>query len=432
MESGDRQFAVQLDELLQIDTSQEAAVRKVVGEILADIKKRGDVAILEYTARFDDLSVSRVSELELTQDLLEQAFTDLDPLVREALESSAERIRSYHEKQKQALGGGRNWTYRDAQDNELGQLIRAMSRVGIYTPGGKAAYPSTVLMTAVPARVAGVEDITLLVPTPGGQVNQTLLAAAHLAGVDRVYRIGGAQAIAALAYGTETIRGVDKIVGPGNIYVATAKAMVFGDVGVDMVAGPSEIAIVADESANIDWLVMDMLAQAEHDEMAQAILISVDKALLDEVEQRLRQTVNRMPRKTIIEQSLSARGALVHVGDLEEAAEIVNKIAPEHLEIALAQPDQMLRRVKNAGAVFVGNHSAEVVGDYMAGPSHVLPTGGTARFTSPLGVYDFQVRSSMIHCSARGSVRLNRDAAILAAEEGLHAHAQAAKYRVQG
>ncbi len=432
MESGDGQFAVQLDELLQIDTSEEAAVRKVVGEILADIKKRGDVAILEYTGRFDGLSVSRVSELELTQDLLEQAFTGLDPLVREALESSAERIRSYHEKQKQALGGGGNWTYRDAEDNELGQLIRGMSRVGIYTPGGKAAYPSTVLMTAVPARVAGVEDITLMVPTPGGQVNRTLLAAAYLAGVDRVYRIGGAQAIAALAYGTETIHGVDKIVGPGNIYVATAKAMVFGEVGIDMVAGPSEIAIVADESANIDWLVMDMLAQAEHDEMAQAILISVDKALLDEVEHRLRHAVNRMPRKTIIEQSLSARGALVQVGDLEEAAEIVNKIAPEHLEIALAQPDQMLRRVKNAGAVFVGNHSAEVVGDYMAGPSHVLPTGGTARFTSPLGVYDFQVRSSMIHCSARGSVRLSRDSAILAVEEGLFAHAESAKYRVQG
>jgi histidinol dehydrogenase len=307
-----------------------------------------------------------------------------------------------------------------------------MSSVGIYAPGGKAAYPSTVLMTGIPARVAGVGQITLVVPTPGGQVNEVLLAAAYLAGVDRVYTVGGAQAIAALAYGTQTIQRVDKIVGPGNIYVATAKAMVFGDVGIDMVAGPSEIVIIADKSSNIDWLVMDMFAQAEHDEMAQAILISTDENLLDEVESRIREAVGKMARKNIIEQSLAARGALIRVDSLKDAADIVNKMAPEHLELAVTQPEQLLELVQCAGAVFIGNHSAEVVGDYMAGPSHVLPTGGTARFTSPLGVYDFQVRSSIINCSARGSVKLNRDSAILAEQEGLHAHAESARYRVQG
>ncbi len=430
--SDDEGFKRQLDQLLAIDNSEELQVRKVVASILADIQQRGDAAILEYTAKFDDLSPASVSELEVPDHRLKQAYIDLDPLVKEALESSAERVRSYHEKQKQALGGGKNWTYTDADGNELGQLIRGMSRVGIYTPGGKAAYPSTVLMTAIPARVAGVGEITLMVSTPGGQVSEVVLAAAYLAGVDRVYTIGGAQAIGALAYGTGTIHRVDKIVGPGNIYVTTAKAMVFGDVGIDMLAGPSEIAIVADDSANIDWLVMDMFAQAEHDEMAQAILISTDGDLLDEIEASLRDTIENMERKNIIEQSLARRGALIKVDHLEGAAEIINRIAPEHLEIALVRPEQLLDLVQHAGAVFIGNHSAEVVGDYMAGPSHVLPTGGTARFGSPLGVYDFQVRSSIIKCSARGSVKLSRNSAILAKEEGLHAHAESAKYRVQG
>lgn len=430
--SFESRFTAQLDELLEIDHQQEMQVRKVVTGILADVKQRGDAAILEYTAKFDDLSSSKVSDLEMTKDRLEQALINLDPLVRDALQAAAERVRSYHEKQKEALGGGKNWTYTDVDGNELGQIIRGMSRVGIYVPGGKAAYPSTVIMTAIPARVAGVAEITMMVPTPGGQVSEALLAAAYLSGIDRIYTIGGAQAIGAMAYGTETIHRVDKIVGPGNIYVTTAKAMVFGEVGIDMLAGPSEIAIVADDSANIDWLVMDMLAQAEHDEMAQAILISADGDLLDAVGIRLQEAINKMERKNIIAQSLAARGALIKVGDLQEAAEIVNKIAPEHLEVALAQPDQILDLVQYAGAVFVGNHSAEVVGDYTAGPSHVLPTGGTARFASPLGVYDFQIRSSMIHCSARGSVKLSRDAAILAKEEGLQAHAQSAEYRVQG
>ena len=430
--TGDSRFVTQFDELLEIDNSEETEVREVVARILADVKQRGDAALVEYTEKFDGLSPSSVSELEVPRIRLEQAYLDLDPLVKEALESAADRIRYYHEKQKQALGGGEDWTFKDVDGNELGQRIRALSHVGIYAPGGKAAYPSTVLMTGIPARVAGVGEITLVVPTPGGRENGVLLAAAHLAGVDRVYTIGGAQAIAALAYGTQTIHRVDKIVGPGNIYVATAKAMVFGDVGIDMVAGPSEIVIVADKSANIDWLVMDMFAQAEHDEMAQAILVSTDGELLDEIESRLRQAVNKMVRKNIIKQSLATRGALIKVDCLKDAADIVNKMAPEHLEIALAQPDQLLELVHCAGAVFIGNHSAEVVGDYMAGPSHVLPTGGTARFTSPLGVYDFQVRSSTINCSARGSVKLSRDSAILAEEEGLHAHAESARYRVQG
>jgi histidinol dehydrogenase len=430
--TGDSHFVTQFDELLEIDNSEEAEVREVVSRILADVKKRGDAAVLEYTEKFDDLSASRVSELEVKKARLEQAYVDLDPLVKEALEAAANRIRSYHEKQRQALGGDEDWRYQDADGNELGQRVRGMSSVGIYAPGGKAAYPSTVLMTGIPARVAGVGQITLVVPTPGGQANEVLLAAAYLAGVDRVYTVGGAQAIAALAYGTQTIQRVDKIVGPGNIYVATAKAMVFGDVGIDMVAGPSEIAIIADKSSNIDWLVMDMFAQAEHDEMAQAILISTDGDLLDEVALRIQKALGKMERKNIIEQSLAARGALIRVDSLKDAADIVNKMAPEHLELAVTQPEQLLELVQCAGAVFIGNHSAEVVGDYMAGPSHVLPTGGTARFTSPLGVYDFQVRSSIINCSARGSVRLSRDSAILAEQEGLHAHAESARYRVQG
>jgi histidinol dehydrogenase len=432
LDTGDSRFGTQFVELLEIDNGEEAEVREVVARILKDVKQRGDTAVLEYTEKFDGLSPSTVSELEVPGIRLEQAYMDLDPLVKEALESAAERIRSYHEKQKQALGGGEDWTFEDVEGNELGQRVRGMSHVGIYAPGGKAAYPSTVLMTGIPARVAGVGEITLVVPTPGGQVNEVLLAAAYLAGVDRVYTIGGAQAIAALAYGTQTIHRVDKIVGPGNIYVATAKAMVFGDVGIDMVAGPSEIVIVADESANIDWLVMDMFAQAEHDEMAQAILVSTNGDLLDEIESRLEEAINKMVRKNIIKQSLATRGALIKVDHLKDAADIVNKMAPEHLEIALRAPEQLLELVHNAGAVFIGNHSAEVVGDYMAGPSHVLPTGGTARFTSPLGVYDFQVRTSTIHCSARGSVKLSRDSAILAEQEGLHAHAESARYRVQG
>ncbi len=432
LDTRDGEFASHLKQLLQIEASVASEIREQVSSILLDVKVRGDDAVLEYTERYDSLSCSNMAGLEILPDRMEEAFSGLDPLVKEALQASAQRVRSYHERQKEALGGGRDWRYQDEDDNELGQLVRGMDRIGIYAPGGKAAYPSTVIMTAIPARVAGVNDITLVVPAPGGHVNEVLLAAAFLAGVDRIFTIGGAQAIAALAYGTQTIDKVDKIVGPGNIYVATAKGMVFGDVGIDMVAGPSEIVIVADHSANVDWLVMDMFAQAEHDELAQSILISTDVKLLDAVESTIIKSVGAMERARIIEQSLSARGALIRVADMDEAVALVNQIAPEHLELAIEHPDDIMASLKFAGAVFIGNHSAEVVGDYTAGPSHVLPTGGAARFSSPLGVYDFQVRSSLVRCSAKGAVKLSRDAAILAREEGLFAHAEAASYRVQG
>ncbi|MCH7741063.1 MAG: histidinol dehydrogenase [Proteobacteria bacterium] len=433
--SDDAGFTEQLNQLLRVDAAELIRIREVVAGVIAQVRQDGDAALLAYTSKFDDLDVSSVSELEVTKDRLQRAFDNIDSLVREALQVSADRVLAYHEKQKAALGG-KDWTYVDDDGNRLGQLVRSISRVGIYAPGGKASYPSTVIMTAIPARVAGVKEITLLVPTPGGVVNETLFAAAHIAGVDRVFTIGGAQAIAAMAYGTETIGKVDKIIGPGNIYVSSAKQMVFGDVGIDMVAGPSEVVIVADNTANVDWLVMDMFAQAEHDEMAQAILVSWDDSLLNAVaaslERGLQGREEQPPRLDIIRQSIVDRGALIKVSDAEEAMRIVNIIAPEHLELAVEDPQPLLQSVQNAGAIFLGNLSAEVVGDYTAGPSHVLPTGGTARFTSPLGVYDFQVRSSLIHCSAMGAIKLSRDAAILAKEEGLTAHAESANYRLQG
>lgn len=435
LRSDDAGFTEQLNQLLRVDAAELIRIREVVAGVIAQVRQGGDAALLAYTSKFDDLDVSSVSELEVTKDRLQLAFDNIDSLVREALQVSAYRVLAYHEKQKAALGG-KDWTYVDDDGNRLGQLVRSISRVGIYAPGGKASYPSTVIMTAIPARVAGVKEITLLVPTPGGVVNETLFAAAHIAGVDRVFTIGGAQAIAAMAYGTETIDKVDKIIGPGNIYVSSAKQMVFGDVGIDMVAGPSEVVIVADNTANVDWLVMDMFAQAEHDEMAQAILVSWDDSLLNAVtaslERGLQVREEQPPRLDIIRQSIVDRGALIKVSDAEEAMRIVNIIAPEHLELAVDDPQPLLQLVQNAGAIFVGHQSAEVVGDYTAGPSHVLPTGGSARFASPLGIYDFQVRSSLIHCSAIGAVKLSRDAAILAKEEGLTAHAESANYRLQG
>ncbi|MBQ76624.1 MAG: histidinol dehydrogenase [Gammaproteobacteria bacterium] len=435
LRTSDAGCAEQLAIVLQRDSTQTIEIRDVVTGILADVRQGGDAALLTYTSKFDGFEASSVSELEITKDRLRNAFDNIEPLVREALQTSVDRVLAYHQKQKDALGGG-EWVFEDEDGNELGQLVRGLSRVGIYAPGGKASYPSTVIMTAVPAKVAGVSEITLVVPAPGGEINETLLAAAHLVGVDRVFTVGGAQAIAALAYGTETIGRVDKIVGPGNIYVATAKQMVFGDVGIDMVAGPSEVVIVADDSANLDWLVMDMFAQAEHDEMAQAILVSWDDELLDRVAARVEKSLQEqekpLSRLDIIRKSIDSRGALIKVDDVEEAMQLVNRIAPEHLEIVLHDPEPALAMVQNAGAIFVGNQSAEVVGDYTAGPSHVLPTGGTARFASPLGVYDFQVRSSLVRCSAAGAVKLNRDAAILAREEGLDAHAESAEFRVQG
>ena len=425
-------FAESLNNLLRVSSKDAEDIAEVVREIVTAVRADGDAALLELTNRLDDRQVTSMAELEISPERQQQALDSIDPIVRQALESSINRIRTYHERQLQALGSGADWEFVDDDGNRLGQKVRSMQRVGIYAPGGKAAYPSTVCMTAIPAQVAGVEEIILVVPTPRGEVNQTLLAAAKLCGVDRVFTIGGAQAIAALAYGTQTIPRVDKIVGPGNVYVARAKELVYGDVGIDMVAGPSELVIVADATANPDWITLDLFAQAEHDEMAQAIVISPDSQMLDLVAQTLDRRLEEMPRRAIIATSLKTRGALIEVRDLDEAVDLVNQIAPEHLELALAESGEVAARVKHAGVIFIGSHSAEVVGDYSAGPSHVLPTSGTARFGSPLGVYDFQVRSSIIECSARGSIVLNRDAAIIAREEGLYAHEESAKSRVEG
>ena len=432
LRTSDAGFAESLNNILQVSSKDAEDVVEVVREIVNAVKANGDTAVLELTNRLDGRQVASIEELEVSPELQQEALENIDPMVRQALESSIARIRTYHERQLQALGNGADCEFVDDDGNRLGQKVRSMQRVGVYAPGGKAAYPSTVCMTVVPAKVAGVEEIILVVPTPRGEVNQTLLAAAKLCGVDRIFTIGGAQAIAALAYGTQAIPRVDKIVGPGNVYVAKAKELVYGDVGIDMVAGPSELVIVADATANPDWITLDLFAQAEHDEMAQAIVISADVQLLDVVVQTIDRRLEEMPRRSIIETSLKDRGALIEVRDLDEAMELVNRIAPEHLELALAQSGEVAAKVKHAGAIFIGSHSAEVVGDYSAGPSHVLPTSGTARFGSPLGVYDFQVRSSIVECSARGSVRLNRDAAIIAKEEGLFAHEESAKSRVEG
>ena len=407
-------------------------VSNQVDAILSEVQKGGDRSVVALTNRLDGLSANALSDLEVSQDRMRAAVERLDPLVAEALTTAILRVRRYHEEQKRALGDQVDWSFEDAEGNQLGQIVRGMKRIGVYAPGGKAAYPSTVIMTVVPARVAEVGEVLLTVPAPGGVISDVLLAAASLAGVDRVFTIGGAQAIAAMAYGTETIPQVDKIVGPGNLYVATAKQRVFGVVGIDMVAGPSEVVIVADDSANADWLVMDMFAQAEHDEMAQSILISSSDTLLTEVDRRIDAQLSAMPRAEIIQNSIFSRGALIQVRDQEEAMRIVNQLAPEHLELAVANPDQALTQVSAAGAIFLGHHAGEVVGDYTAGPSHVLPTSRSARFASPLGVYDFQVRSSVVQCSARGAVDLSRDAAILAEAEGLAAHAASARLRVQG
>lgn len=424
-------FDAELKALLTYPEDNTAAVRQTVSDILADVRQRGDVAVLELTERFDRVTSESVADLEVPAEELAAAAARIDPLILDALKASVSRVTRYHEHQKQALGAG-NWSYEDEFGNELGQRVTGMQKVGIYAPGGKAAYPSTVIMTAIPARVAGVLELTLTVPTPDGQVNDLLLAAAYLCGIDHVYRIGGAQAIAAMAYGTATIAAVDKIVGPGNIYVATAKEMVFGHVGIDMIAGPSEVVIVADAGANPEWLVMDMFAQAEHDEMAQSILVSQDGEFLDRVADKIDELLGARERKAIIETSLRDRGALIQVATTEDAASVVNQIAPEHLELAVTEPEALLDQIKYAGAVFVGQHTAEVMGDYTAGPSHVLPTSGAARFSSPLGIYDFQTRSSIVKCSPRGSHHLARDAAIIAVEEGLEAHAESARLRVEG
>lgn len=432
LDSSSPEFPAELAQLLAFAEEDQAEVRTAVQNIIREVRERGDSAVVELTNRFDRQSAESMAQLTLDAADLESAYESLDPLIRDALNESASRVRAYHEAQLMAMGNGEHWQYEDDLGNQLGQRVNAMVRVGIYAPGGKAAYPSTIIMTAIPARVAGVDEIILCVPTPGGEVNPTLLAAAHLSGVNRVFAVGGAQAVAAMAYGTDTIPRVDKIVGPGNIFVATAKEMVFGDVGIDMIAGPSEVVIVADDSVHPDWVIQDMFAQAEHDEMAQAIVVSHSDTLLQKIEARLPEMLSRQTREDIISKSIRDRSALIRVPDLDHAFEVVNRIAPEHLQLALVDAGQYLDKVRHAGAVFLGADTTEVVGDYTAGPSHVLPTSGTARFASPLGVYDFQTRTSVIQCSREGAVRLNRAAAIIAVEEGLDAHAESARLRIKG
>ncbi len=422
--SVDAGFDAALGKLLAFEDTQDAAVDATVSSILADVKKRGDEALLEYTRRFDYLDAASVAQLELPKSRLLQALQDLPAVQREPLEQAAERVRAYHEKQL-----AQSWSYTEPDGTLLGQKITPLDRVGLYVPGGKASYPSSVLMNAIPAKVAGVGELIMVVPTPAGEKNELVLAAAAICEVDRVFTIGGAQAVAALAYGTATVPQVDKIVGPGNAYVATAKRRVFGVVGIDMIAGPSEILVICDGKTDPDWIAMDMFSQAEHDEMAQAILLSPDAAFIDAVAASIARQLPTMPRKAVIRTSLESRGALIRVRDLDEACAITNRIAPEHLELSVAQPEQWAEKIRHAGAIFLGRYTSEALGDYCAGPNHVLPTSRTARFSSPLGVYDFQKRSSLIQVSAQGAEKLGAIASILARGEGLQAHALAAEYR---
>lgn len=407
----------------------DAAIEQRVAEILADVQARGDAAVLEYTHRFDGLAAEGMKALTLTADELRAAFDGLPAEQREALEAAARRVRSYHEAQKKA--SGETWSYRDEDGTLLGQKVTPLDRVGIYVPGGKAAYPSSVLMNAIPAQVAGVSEIIMVVPTPRGDKNPLVLAAAYVAGVTRAYTIGGAQAVAALAYGTATIPAVDKITGPGNAYVAAAKRRVFGTVGIDMIAGPSEILVLADGSTPAPWVAMDLFSQAEHDELAQSILLCPDLAYIEQVQAEIDRLLPQMPRAAIIAKSLSDRGALIHTRSMEEACEIANRIAPEHLEVSSQDPHRWEPSLRHAGAIFLGAYTSESLGDYCAGPNHVLPTSGTARFSSPLGVYDFQKRSSLIEVSEAGARKLGQIAAVLAYGEGLQAHARAAEMRME-
>ena len=419
-------FAQQMEGLLSWESVSDAAVQKTVADIIYDIRTRGDEALIEFTNKFDRMEVSSMAELELNQQQLQEALDGLPADRREALLVAAERVRAYHEKQKQD-----SWSYTEADGTMLGQKVTPMDRVGLYVPGGKAAYPSSVLMNAIPAHVAGVQEIIMVVPTPGGELNQLVLAAAAAAGVSRVFTVGGAQAVAALAYGTETVPQVDKIVGPGNIYVATAKRAVFGQVGIDMIAGPSEILVVCDGKTDPDWIAMDLFSQAEHDEDAQSILVSTDADYLDAVKASIDKLLPTMERQDIIRTSLTERGALILAKDKDDAIAIANRIAPEHLELSVEDPESWLPTIRHAGAIFMGRYTAEALGDYCAGPNHVLPTSGTARFSSPLGVYDFQKRSSLIMCSADGASELGKTASVLARGEFLTAHARSAEYRIK-
>ena len=426
LDSRDPDFDQRLQALLAYDETSDADVHARVRAIIGDIRQRGDEALLELTRRFDRFDPGSAEGLELDPAVLRTAWEGLSPALADALETAAARIRAYAEHQKLA-----SWQYTEADGTRLGQQVTPLDRVGLYVPGGKAAYPSSVLMNAIPAHVAGVPEIVMVTPTPGGELNPLVLAAAHLAGVSRVFRIGGAQAVAALAYGTARVPRVDKIVGPGNIYVATAKQLVFGQVGIDMIAGPSEILVICDGRTDPDWIAMDLFSQAEHDEDAQAILVATDTAFLDAVDASIGKLLPTMERAEVIQTSLASRGALIAVPDLDTAAAVANRIAPEHLELSVADPEALAARIRNAGAIFMGRHTAEALGDYCAGPNHVLPTAGTARFSSPLGVYDFQKRSSLIFCSPEGSDTLARTASVLARGEGLSAHARSAEYRLR-
>lgn len=426
LNAADADFARHLDHLLSWESVSDDGVNARVLEIIQAVRTHGDAALVELTQRFDGLEVSSMADLILPRARLEQALERITPEQRKALELAADRVRIYHERQKQD-----SWTYTEADGTVLGQKVTPLDRAGLYVPGGKASYPSSVLMNAIPAKVAGVPEVVMVVPTPRGEVNELVLAAACIAGVDRVFTIGGAQAVAALAYGTESVPPVDKIVGPGNIYVATAKRHVFGQVGIDMIAGPSEILVVCDGQTDPDWIAMDLFSQAEHDEDAQSILVSPDAAFLDRVAESITRLLPTLERAEIARTSIEGRGALIQVADMAQAIEVANRIAPEHLELSVENPEQYLDQIRHAGAIFMGRYTAEALGDYCAGPNHVLPTSGTARFSSPLGVYDFQKRSSIINCSAEGASQLGKVASVLARGESLTAHARSAEYRIK-
>ncbi|MBD3754104.1 MAG: histidinol dehydrogenase [Gammaproteobacteria bacterium] len=419
-------FRKELDTLLAWETVSNESVNNVVKEVVEKVRTEGDAALLEYTARFDRMSLNSGAELEIPMERIQQALKNIPADQREALELSAQRVKAYHEKQI-----NESWTYTEADGTMLGQQVTPLDSVGLYVPGGKAAYPSSVIMNAIPAKVAGVKTLIMVVPTPDGEVNEMVLAAAAICGVDRVFTLGGAQAVAALAYGTQTVPAVDKIVGPGNIYVATAKRMVFGTVGIDMIAGPSEILVYCDGKTNPDWIAVDLFSQAEHDEDAQAILVTQDAAFAEKVYESMNRLLPTMPRQAIIRKALEDRGAIIVVDNEAQAIEMINIIAPEHLELSVDDPKALLPKIRHAGAIFMGRYTAEALGDYCAGPNHVLPTSRTARFSSPLGVYDFQKRSSLIMCSEDGANMLGRVAGILADGEGLQAHAASARYRVK-
>ena len=429
LDSSEPGFEARLAGVLQWSAETDQAIESRVAEILDDVRARGDAAVLDYSRRFDALDVGSVAALEVTPDELQASLRSIPSSQRNALEAAVARVRSFHERQLEACG--RSWSYRDADGTLLGQKVTPLDRVGIYVPGGKAAYPSSVLMNAIPAHVAGVAEIIMVVPTPRGEKNPLVLAAAYVAGVTRGFTIGGAQAVAALAYGTATIPAVDKITGPGNAYVAAAKRRVFGTVGIDMIAGPSEILVLADGTTPPDWVAMDLFSQAEHDELAQSILLCPDEAYIDRVQAEIDRLLPTMPRGEIIAASLNGRGALIHTRSMEEACEISNRIAPEHLEVSSSEPQRWEPLLRHAGAIFLGAFTSESLGDYCAGPNHVLPTSGTARFSSPLGVYDFQKRSSLIEVSEAGAQVLGPIAVTLAEGEGLQAHAEAARLRLR-